>query len=192
MLQLLTYAIVEKQTKNNEYFSRHIKAAGVTFHRNQQHNWGHLSPPSIMTAIHLTDLEAAINYWREREPSPDGVTLTPAVRALAEVYARMVFHRVEMVDVALLSPTAWTAWVCWYDTTPDAPCIAICTTSQGDAVCKGCGRTDDEVQHWTAYGPVEKRAVWHRIQADGTAWRFNRYAERALESSIKVPPSAPR
>ena len=29
----------------------------------------------------------------------------------------------------------------WYAHTPDAPCIAICSTSQGDAVCKGCGRT---------------------------------------------------
>jgi len=145
-----------------------------------------------MPAIHLTDIEAAINYWREREPSPDGVTLTPAVRALAEVYARMVFHRAEMVDAELLSPITWAAWMCWYDTTPDAPCIAICSTSQGDAVCKGCGRTDGEVQHWTAYGPVEKRAVWHRIQADGTAWRFNRYAERALESGAKVSSPAPR
>lgn len=146
-------------------------------------------PP--MPAIHLTDLEAAINYWREREPSPDGVTLSPAVRALAEVYARMVFQRVETVDAAQFSPAAWAAWLCWYGTTPDTPCIAICSTSQGDSVCKGCGRTDDEVQHWTAYGPVEKRAVWHRIQAEGTAWRFNRYAERALGSSPHTAPKVP-
>ena len=33
------------------------------------------------------------------------------------------------------------AWLAWYATTPDAPCIAICSTSQGDDVCKGCGRT---------------------------------------------------
>jgi hypothetical protein len=34
------------------------------------------------------------------------------------------------------------------------------------------------VQHWPALGPFEKRAVWHRISFEGTAWRFNRYAER--------------
>jgi predicted Fe-S protein YdhL (DUF1289 family) len=64
---------------------------------------------------------------------------------------------------------------------PDAPCIAICSTSQGDAVCKGCGRTFLEVQRWTEMGPVEKRATWRRITREGTAWRFNRYAERANE-----------
>ena len=40
-----------------------------------------------MAGIHITDIEAAINHWRERAPSPDGVTLTPPLRALAEVYA---------------------------------------------------------------------------------------------------------
>jgi hypothetical protein len=29
--------------------------------------------------------------------------------------------------------------------------------------------------------PVEKRAIWLRITAQGTAWRFNKYAERAAE-----------
>ena len=28
-----------------------------------------------MPGIHITDLEAAINYWRGKTPSPDGVTL---------------------------------------------------------------------------------------------------------------------
>ena len=32
-------------------------------------------PP--MTTIHITDIEAAINSWRERKPSPDGITLAP-------------------------------------------------------------------------------------------------------------------
>ncbi len=29
--------------------------------------------------------------------------------------------------------------------------------------------------------PAEKRATWRRITMDGTALRFNRYAERAME-----------
>ena len=55
------------------------------------------------------------------------------------------------------------------------------TTSQGDGHCKGCGRSFEEVQQWLAYSPVQKRMVWRRITAEGTAWRFNRYAERAQE-----------
>jgi len=35
------------------------------------------------------------------------------------------------------------------------------------------------VQHWPALDAVAKRAVWQRITREGTAWRFNRYAERA-------------
>ena len=65
---------------------------------------------------------------------------------------------------------------------PDAPCIAICSTSQGDAICKGCGRTFEEVQHWTEMSPGEKRSTWRRITNENTAWRFNRYAERALDA----------
>ena len=30
-------------------------------------------------------------------------------------------------------------------------------------------------------GPVQKRQVWRRITIEGDAWRFNRYAERAIE-----------
>lgn len=134
-----------------------------------------------MAAIHITDLEAAINWWRARTPSADGVTLAPPLRALAEVYAHMAWARRSEVEESSLTPEAWAAWLAWYDTTPDTPCIAICSTSQGDAVCKGCGRSFDEVQHWPAFSPAAKRAVWRRIRAEGSAWRFNRYAERAAD-----------
>ena len=79
----------------------------------------------------------------------------------------------------------------WYASTPDAPCIAICSTSQGDGTCKGCGRTFDEVQHWPGFTPVHKRSVWRRITMEGTAWRFNRYAERAREATGVDHPQAP-
>lgn len=132
-----------------------------------------------MPHIHITDLESAINFWRARSPSPDGVALPAPTRALAQVYARLAVERVMLVDEASLSDEARSAWLQWYATTPDTPCIAICSTSQGDAVCKGCGRTFDEVQNWPAMGPAEKRATWRRITAEGTALRFTRYAERA-------------
>jgi predicted Fe-S protein YdhL (DUF1289 family) len=132
-----------------------------------------------MAGIHITDIEAAINWWRQRSPSPDGVTACPEVRALAEVYAPMVVQHESWADEFGMPARARDAWHAWYASTPDAPCIAICSTSQGDAICKGCGRTFDEVQRWTVLSPAEKRAVWHRITHEGTAWRFNRYAERA-------------
>ena len=134
-----------------------------------------------MPGIHITDIEAAINYWRERSPSPDGVTLAPELRALAEVYALLVFYHEEEADEASFPPKAMAAWRVWYDTTADTPCIAICSTSQGDALCKGCGRSFDEVQHWPAMSPGEKRASWRRITLEGNSWRFGRYADRALE-----------
>ncbi|MEN9420392.1 MAG: hypothetical protein RI988_4013 [Pseudomonadota bacterium] len=136
-----------------------------------------------MAGIPITDIESAINWWRERSPSPDGITACAPVRALAEVYALMVYFREAECDEATMPRAASQAWLAWYATTPDSPCIAICSTSQGDAVCKGCGRRFDEVQDWTAYTPAQKRSVWRRITQEGTAWRFNRYAERALESS---------
>ena len=132
-----------------------------------------------MAGIHITDIELAINWWRERSPSPDGVTACPEVLALAEVYALMVYYREPEADETSMPARAREAWLGWYHTTPDAPCIAICSTAQGDPVCKGCGRTEGEVQHWPVLSPGEKRQVWRRITLQATAWRFNRYAERA-------------
>jgi uncharacterized protein len=144
-----------------------------------------------MAGIHITDVESAINWWRERSPSPDGVTACPQVLALAEVYALLVYYREVEADESTMPPKALEAWLQWYDTTPDAPCIAICSTAQGDAVCKGCGRTEDEVQFWPRMSPSEKREVWHRITRDGTAWRFNRYAERVRKATgVDHPPAS--
>lgn len=136
-----------------------------------------LSAP--VAALHITDLESAINWWRARSPSPDGVTACSEVRALAEVYGALAWQRRSACDEGELPDAASRAWLAWYATTPDSPCIAICSTSQGDAICKGCGRSFEEVRRWTSYSPAEKRDVWHRITQEGTAWRFNRYAERA-------------
>ncbi len=134
-----------------------------------------------MAGIHITDIESAINYWRERKPPADGFSLGPEIRALAEVYALLVFYREVEADEFTFPKAAYDAWLAWYHSTPDTPCIAICSTSQGDEQCKGCGRSFAEVQHWVDLRPVEKRQVWRRISMDGTAWRFNKYAERAAE-----------
>jgi predicted Fe-S protein YdhL (DUF1289 family) len=140
-----------------------------------------------MAGIHITDIESAINWWRQRQPSPDGVSLAAPLRALAEVYALMAYYRQATWREEAMPQEAMSAWLAWYQSTPDAPCIAICSTTQGDALCKGCGRTFDEVQHWTAMSPAEKRATWLRITREGTAWRFNRYADRACTTRPPRP-----
>jgi predicted Fe-S protein YdhL (DUF1289 family) len=113
------------------------------------------------------------------------------VRALAEVYGLLVWYRESECDEATMPRKAYEAWLAWYATTPDAPCIAICSTSQGDDECKGCGRSFGEVQQWTAMSPGAKRAVWRRIVLEDRAWRFNRYAERArLATGVDHPDPA--
>jgi len=144
-----------------------------------------------MASIHITDIEAAINYWREQKPSPDGVTLAPEVRALAEVYALMVYFGHDEAAEKGFPSKAMTAWLGWYHTTPDAPCIAICSTSQGDEECKGCGRTFEEVQYWPEMSPAQKRGTWRRITMIGTSWRFNKYAERAIAGASVDVAEAP-
>ncbi len=141
-----------------------------------------------MAGIHITDIEAAINFWRARSPSMDGMTLAPQTRALAEVYALMVFHDEHEADEHSFPRAALQAWLEWYGTTPDTPCIAICSTSQGDETCKGCGRSFEEVQRWPEMSPAHKRQVWRRINMAGQAWRFNRYSERAVEQLVGASP----
>ncbi len=142
-----------------------------------------------MAALHITDIESAINWWRDKSPSPDGITACAEVRALAEVYGLLVYYHEVECDEVSMPEKARAAWLAWYASTPDAPCIAICSTSQGDNVCKGCGRTFDEVQNWPAMSPGEKRHTWRRITMDGSAWRFNKYAERAREALAPNTPT---
>jgi hypothetical protein len=43
-----------------------------------------------MAAIHITDIETAINWWRGRTPAPDGNNASAEVRALATGFRLMV------------------------------------------------------------------------------------------------------
>ncbi|HTR10413.1 MAG TPA: DUF1289 domain-containing protein [Paraburkholderia sp.] len=56
---------------------------------------------------------------------------------------------------------------------PDSPCIGVCSTLFDD-ICKGCGRTAVEVSNWVFLSDAEKRAVWERIEREGTAMRFHK------------------
>ncbi len=93
------------------------------------------------------------------------------MRALAEVYALMVYYHEDECDEHGMPAAAQAAWQQWYASTPDAPCIAICSTSQGDAVCKGCGRSFEEVQHWQAFsaGREAQRVAAHHAGGEGLA-----------------------
>jgi hypothetical protein len=142
-----------------------------------------------MSSIHITDIEAAINYWRAKDPSKDGISLSPALRSLAHVYALMVHFHEEDVSIDGFPTQAMNAWMQWYESVADTPCIAICSTSQGDEICKGCGRTFQEVQEWTKMSPTQKRHTWRRITMEHSAWRFNRYSERASLKEIQTDAS---
>ena len=129
--------------------------------------------------IDIIDLESAINHWRGLQVPSGAGPLAAPLQALSEVYGALALARQHHLDEDALPPAARAAWLNWYATTPETPCIAICSTSQGDEECKGCGRSFAEVQHWLSFSPTQKRAVWLRINAQARAWRFNRYAERA-------------
>lgn len=47
-----------------------------------------------------------------------------------------------------------------------------------DTFCRGCGRHFLEVARWNEMSQDEKDAVWQRIEAEGTAWRFTDYKDR--------------
>jgi len=63
---------------------------------------------------------------------------------------------------------------------PSSPCIAICSTSQGDEVCIGCGRTFQEVCLWLEMSEEAKDLTWQRIETERTALRYTTYKERVL------------
>lgn len=49
---------------------------------------------------------------------------------------------------------------------PESPCIGVCSTLF-DNVCRGCGRTADEVANWVTLSHQEKDCIWQRIRVEG-------------------------
>ena len=43
------------------------------------------------------------------------------------------------------------------------PCIGVCSTGIGDAVCRGCKRFSHEVIHWNSYSLEQKRIIDQRL-----------------------------
>ena len=49
------------------------------------------------------------------------------------------------------------------DLSEKTPCIGVCSTGIGDAVCRGCKRFSHEVIHWNSYSPEQKRIIDQRL-----------------------------
>ena len=70
--------------------------------------------PTLLT---LTELEAAINFWRQRSPSiGEELRLCPEASSLATPYALMIIERRKEIDVEEMSERAQAAIVGWRDT----------------------------------------------------------------------------
>lgn len=124
--------------------------------------------------LYLTDVQLAIEWHCART-----VHESEGLKGLERLAQMMQGLATSSIEDNLLVGCARELWLEWYASTADTPCIAICSTSQGDDLCKGCGRTFEEVIHWLSYTPFEKRGVWSRITREAVAWRFNHYKERA-------------
>lgn len=42
---------------------------------------------------------------------------------------------------------------------PNTPCRGLCSHCVGDDICRGCGRTVEEVSDWNSYTPKQRKAI---------------------------------
>ena len=69
------------------------------------------------TFLTLTELESAINFWRQRSPSVgEELRLCPEASSLATPYALMIIERRKQIELAELSERAQAAIAAWHDT----------------------------------------------------------------------------
>lgn len=59
----------------------------------------------------------------------------------------------------------------------DTPCVKICRMLEGEGLCRGCGRTLDEIARWTSMSPDERRVIMAGL------------AERLRRADIQDTPS---
>ena len=68
----------------------------------------------MQSFITLPEIEAAINFWRQRSPSVgEELRLCQEASSLATPYALMIIERRTQLEVAQLSEKAQTALVGW-------------------------------------------------------------------------------
>lgn len=66
---------------------------------------------------------------------------------------------------------------------PCSPCIGYCSTSLGDTVCKGCGRTAMEVDQWLTLDEAQQQSIWERVNRMDTI-RNRRMASRRSTGEV--------
>ena len=67
--------------------------------------------PTLLT---LTELESAINFWRQRSPSVgEELRLCPEASSLATPYALMIIERRKDIEISTLSERAQEAISSW-------------------------------------------------------------------------------
>jgi hypothetical protein len=52
----------------------------------------------------------------------------------------------------------------------DTPCIDICEIDALSGLCKGCGRTIDEIAGWSQLSPEERRGIMATLPARLASW----------------------
>lgn len=73
----------------------------------------------------------------------------------APAWCRDFFHDILRTEMSSLTDRLPTR-------TP-TPCIGVCSTGIGDAVCRGCKRYSHEVIHWNGYSEAQKRLISARL-----------------------------
>lgn len=47
----------------------------------------------------------------------------------------------------------------------ESPCKLICTLDLDNGICKGCGRTREEIARWTRYSDVQRQYIMTELSA---------------------------
>ena len=47
----------------------------------------------------------------------------------------------------------------------ESPCVKVCTLDARSGLCLGCGRTVDEIAHWSAMSAAERARVMRKLPA---------------------------
>jgi predicted Fe-S protein YdhL (DUF1289 family) len=121
---------------------------------------------AVQGEISLHDVQALIAHLGQPNgvaPGSVPVAAPGELNAWIAIWGHMLALRQTRWPLGRLTPRQRAQWHEWAQAQPDSPCVAICSTAQGDAVCRGCRRTFDEVKAWPAMALPAKRLVWARL-----------------------------